>query len=285
MSKISRRGFIKSSVALSALPLVAYADERKDRTDLKFIHVTDSHMDLDVKESVDAIKLMVSFINKKYPEIDFVLFGGDNFNNNIEKGADAVAFKEILSGLHCPFYLVRGNKESSPLDKGYGIDFERYKTLFMQDDALHVEGKDWALQKHGYMILGLDSCVENHNNGRYTKETIAFAKKMLEKKKPTILLNHHPYTNYWGGTEEKDLHKYLLNNTKEVQEALFGYKNLKLTLSGHKHIDSVSKIADVDVIVTRGFIRPLDKNQYPMRYIAFKDQKMQEKLIYTSETS
>jgi Icc protein len=282
MSKISRRGFIKSTVALGTLPLMVHASEKEKQSSLKFIHVTDSHMDLDVKESVDAIKRLVSFINTTYPKIDFVLFGGDNFNNNIEKGADALAFKEILSRLHCPFYLVRGNKESSPLDKGYGIDFKQYKSLFMQDAALHVEGKDWALQKHGYMILGLDSCIENHNNGRYSKETIAFATKMLEKKKPTIILNHHPYTNYWGGVQEKDLHKYLLNNTQEVQKALFGYKNLKLTLSGHKHIDSVSKVLDVDVIVTRGFVRPLDKNQYPMRYIAFEGEKMHEKLIYTT---
>ncbi len=40
--------------------------------------------------------------------------------------------------------------------------------------------------------------------------------KMLRKKMPTIILNHHPYLNYWGEKVPK----------------------LILTLSGHKHIDT-----------------------------------------------
>ena len=281
MKKISRRGFIKGALAMGAYPLVSQATEKKETKKLKFIHITDSHMDLGDEESVNALKLMVTFINKEYKDLDFVLFGGDNFNNNAKGNSDALAFKEITEKLHCPAYSVRGNKESSPkLDKS--IDLDEFKTLFMSDKALKVSGKDWLLEKNGYQILGLDSCIEGANNGLYTKETLQFAKTALETSKPTIMLNHHPYTNYWKGTEEADLHKYVLNNTEETQKLLFAYPNLLMTLSGHKHIDSVSSIQKTKVVVTRGFVRPLDMDMFPMRYVELSNNSISEKLIYTA---
>jgi Icc protein len=280
MSKISRRNFLKSAVAVSAMPLLASAVENKKET-LKFIHVTDSHMDLSDNDSVEAMKLMADFINNNYKDLDFVLFGGDNFNNNAPKDSDALKFKEIADTLHCPYYSVRGNKEAFPKgDKQ--INLSAFKNMFCASKALHVKGKDWLLSTKGYNILGLDSCIENHNNGAYTEQTIAFAQEILEHNKPTVILNHHPYTNYWGSTDTKDIHKYVLNNTQEVQKRLFKYKNLILTLSGHKHIDSVKEIQGTKVITTRGFIRPLDLDMYPMRYVELNGNTIHEKLIYTA---
>ena len=281
MKKISRRGFLKSTLALSAIPLVAKESDKTNHA-LKFIHATDTHMDLQNEESIEAMKLMVSFINKNYKDLDFVLFGGDNFNNNVKGDKDAKLFKEIISKLHCPSYLVRGNKESSPKPDNDAIDLNQFKDMFMQQKDLKVKGQNWIFEKNGYQIVGLDSCIEHQNNGLYTKETIAFAKEALKSNKPTIILNHHPYTNYWGGKEEKDIHKYVLNNSDEVQKEIFDFKNLILTLSGHKHIDSVTKINDTQTIATRGFIKPLDLDQYPMRYVEIDDNKINQKLIYTA---
>jgi len=279
MAKISRRGFFKTAVALGAMPLMANTETVAQT--LKFIHVTDSHMDLADKESVDAMKLMVEFVNSEYKDLDFVLFGGDNFNNNVVGNADALEFKKIIDALHCPSYVVRGNKESHP-NPNDAIKLDEFKELFMSSDKLHVSGKDWRLDIKGYQILGLDSCIEDANNGVYTQETIAFAQKSLQRGKPTLMLNHHPYTNYWNSKDVKDIHKYVLNNTEEVQAKLFSYDNLILTLSGHKHIDSVKELKGTKTIVTRGFVRPLDLDMYPMRYVEIQESKISEKLIYTS---
>ncbi len=279
MPKITRRGFFKTAIALGAIPLVSNADTLKPT--LKFIHITDSHMDLADKESVDAMKLMVKFVNVEYKDLDFVLFGGDNFNNNVVGNADALEFKRIIDTLHCPSYVVRGNKEAHPKPND-AIKLDDFRELFMSDDKLQVKGKDWLLDIKGYQVLGLDSCIENANNGVYTDETINFAKTTLETQKPTIILNHHPYTNYWKGTEKKDIHKYVLNNTAKVQKELFSFDNLILTLSGHKHIDSVKELHGTKTIVTRGFIRALDLDMFPMRYVEVQDSKISEKLIYTS---
>ena len=279
MSNISRRSFFKTAMALGALPILSNANETKET--LKFIHITDSHMDLADRESIDAMKLMVEFVNAEYKGLDFVLFGGDNFNNNVVGNGDALEFKKIIDGLHCPSYVVRGNKESHP-NPNDAIKLDEFKTLFMDKKELVVSGKDWLLNIKGYQLLGLDSCIENANNGVYTEETIAFASKSLDSGKPTLMLNHHPYTNYWNSTDAKDIHKYVLNNTQEVQEKLFSYKNLILTLSGHKHIDSVKELHGTKTVVTRGFVRPLDLDMYPMRYVEITDSKVSEKLIYTS---
>ncbi len=280
MDKLSRRSFFKSAAALSALPFLANAQESEGDT-LRFIHITDSHMDLSDEDSIKAMELMVTHINTHYKTLDFVVFGGDNFNNNVEGNADALAYKKIVDGLHCPTYHVRGNKESHPKPDD-AIHLDEFKSLFMSDKALKVSGKDWLLETKGYAFLGLDSCIEGANNGEYTNETIKFAESALKLGKPTIILNHHPYTNYWKGTDPKDIHKYVLGNTVEVQKHLFNHENLILTLSGHKHIDSVTTINKTQVIVTRGFVRPLDMDMYPMRLVEITNGKISEKLIYTA---
>jgi len=284
MPNKSRRNFFKGAAALAAMPLVASEEKKADNQPetLKLVHITDAHMDLGAPDSIEALKMAVKYLNTHYPDLDCVLFGGDNFNNNMAGDKDALVYKKITEQLHCPVYHVRGNKESSPANDDR-IHLEEFKKLFMENKTLHVEGRDWVVEKKGYLILGLDSTIENANNGRYTKETIAFAKKMLEQGKPTIILNHHPYTNYWCGTEEKDIHKYVLGNAQETIDTLFAYPNLVATLSGHKHIDNIRLINKVKVITTRGFIRPLDLDEYPMRYIELTGNELSEKLIYTVE--
>ena len=277
---MKRRDFLKGSLLATTLPLMS-SEGKKESETLKFIHITDSHFDLNIEDSVDAMILAVKHINKNYKDLDFVLFGGDNFNNNVKGSKDAKDFKAIVDKLNMPSYFVRGNKESFPKPND-SLHLAEFKEMFMSSKDIEVVGKDWVFEKKGYKILGLDSCVENANNGLYTKDTINFAKTQLEKGKPTIILNHHPYTNYWKEKDEKLIHKYVLNNTDEVQKEIFGYQNFILALSGHKHIDFVSHINKTNVIVTRGFIRPLDLDMYPMRYVEITDNKITEKLIYTA---
>ena len=284
MAKISRRNFFKGAAALAAMPLIATEQKIEDKkpNTLKVVHITDAHMDVGAPDSVEALKMAVQYINTHYTDLDCVLFGGDNFNNNMKEDSDALVYKKIVEKLHCPVYHVRGNKESSPANDNR-IHLEEFKKLFMSYKELTVEGKDWAVEINGHVVLGLDSCIENANNGKFSKETLAFAKKMLDLGKPTLMLNHHPYTNYWGGTQKEDLHKYVLGNGKETIKALFDYPNLLVTLSGHKHIDNIKMINKVKTITTRGFIVPLDLDEYPMRYVEISHNEVSEKLIYTTD--
>ncbi len=280
MLERSRRDFIKGTLALGAMPLVLGANTEK-KQGLKFIHITDSHLDLSDQNSIEAMEIMVEFVNENYKDLDFVVFGGDNFNNNVAHDDDAQKFKGIVDELKCPIYSVRGNKESSPaLDDE--IRLSAFQKMFCSASEVKIHGKDWLVEKNGYILLGLDSCIDDANNGRYTEETLTFAEKILDKGKPTIIVDHHPYTNFWNETNEKAIHNYILNNTEEVQKRLFKYKNLILTLSGHKHVDSVKELQGTKMIATRAFIRPLDLDMYPMRYVELDGDKISEKLIYTA---
>jgi len=102
MSTLSRRNFIKSAVVFSAASVLSTSVSAQSANTLKFIHITDSHMDFSDVASVEALELMVSHLNKNYKDLDFVLFGGDNYNNNVDDNKDAVLFKYIVEKLNCP---------------------------------------------------------------------------------------------------------------------------------------------------------------------------------------
>ena len=271
-----RRDFFKLPLLFSAsLPLLA----KDDQPTLRFLHITDSHMDLSMPQTVEWMEHLKDVVNSKFSHIDFVLFGGDNFNNTAPGDSDAKKFKEIIDDMKVPAYCVRGNKESTPKPDPK-IGAKEFKELFFGEDML-VSGGDWMVHKKGYIVLGLDSTIEHSGAGRFKPETIAFAKKILDLGKPTIILDHHPYLNYWGGSDPKDIHKYVLQNAQEVIAQLFTYPNLILTLSGHKHIDNVSKIGHVTAIATRAFKAAQVHNQNPMRYIEITGTQIRHQLITT----
>lgn len=227
--------------------------------------------------------MLVKKINHDFPALDFVLFGGDNFNNNVFGNRDATAFRKIIDELHCPSYAVMGNKESSPKPVGDPLNQRDFAKMFFPSDV-NIAGRDWKLVKGNYTILGLDSTVEQHDNGVYTEKTLSFAENELRThpEHNYILLNHHPYGNFWGGTQKYDIHKYVLNNAYKVKNILFKHDNLKLTLSGHKHLDHVGQKNNVTVIATLGFVVPQDpdnEDDHRFRYVEIVDDVVSEKLI------
>ncbi len=270
MKPITRRSFLKKSLlglagygltsrlpgsfsAIASNGRVASANLKDEY--LNFIHITDTHLDLGKPQTVSWLELFVERVNKDFSHIDFVVFGGDNFNNNVSGKKDAETFKKIADHLKCPWYSVRGNKESSPKPPNDPLNQVEYANMFFSSDV-KISGRDWSLKKGKYTILGIDTTIEHHNNGRFTEDSLDFVEDQLKNNKDRyfILLNHHTYQNFWGGNEQADIHKYVLNNTEEVKKRLFQYPNLRLTLSGHKHLDNVTKEGHITIISTLGFI-------------------------------
>jgi 3',5'-cyclic-AMP phosphodiesterase len=253
---------------------------------LRFIHATDTHLDLGNAKTVKWVEMLVEKINRDFTSIDFVLFGGDNFNNNVNGQDDALRFKSITAKLHCPSYSVRGNKESSPKPATDPLGQRDYAKMFFASD-LHVVGRDWKLTKGPYTVLGIDTTLTQQGNGIYAAESLAFVESEL-KNNPNryhILLNHQPYDNFWGGTDAKDIHKYVLNNAAATKKRLFGHKNLTLTLSGHKHRDDVRRHGHVTTIATLGFVVPQDadtEEDHRFRYVEIVDGVVKERIVSTA---
>ncbi len=282
MKKITRRDFIKKG-ALGIAGCVVTSGFKSgripcstDRNHLKIIHITDSHMDLGRSETVKWVQMFVNRVNSSVPNVDFVLFGGDNFNNNVPEKKDAEKFRTIMNGLYCPWYSVRGNKESSPRPSDDPLNQRDYAEMFYTKD-LEMHGKDWKLQKGNYVILGIDTTVPGHANGFFSKQSLDFVENELKSNPQLsyIILNHQVYHNFWGETDKKRIHKYVLNNVDEVKQRLFSYDNLLMTLSGHIHRDNVSRINGRNVITTLGFIVPQKSdNDHRFRVIELKNGRI-----------
>ena len=111
MKKITRRGFIKSALALGVLPLGLSAGEKtvhetlreqEVEEGLRLIHITDSHMDLANEESIDALMhkseygtLALCSANKPYSlPINFVKVGDALYFHGAKKGRKIDILKE-----------------------------------------------------------------------------------------------------------------------------------------------------------------------------------------------
>ncbi len=286
MESISRRELLKNGVlgltgcSLASSLVGCQSSLPPQSGSLRFIHATDTHLDLGRPETVAWFEMLVDKINREYSSVDLVLFGGDNFNNNVPGNSDALKFINIADGLKCPWFSVRGNKESTPNPKEDSLNQSDFARMFFPSD-LKVSGRDWKLQRGNYTILGLDTTIEHNNNGIYTPETLDFVENELKTNpnRDYILLNHQTYWNFWGGTDKADIHKYVLNNVDQVKKRLFGYPNLKLTLSGHKHLDHVDQSGTVKVISTLGFVVPQDsQNDHRFRFVQIQNGQVTQKV-------
>lgn len=293
MTSTTRRNFLKHGAAalaagaagsrLAGCPSsqAAEGSGRKGET-LRFVHVTDTHLDLGKPQTVEWVEMLVDKINRDFSTAQFVLFGGDNFNNNVPGKDDALRFKRIADRLRMPWYSVRGNKESCPKPEDDALGQRDYAEMFFPSD-LKVLGRDWKLEQGPYTILGIDTTLRQKDNGVFTPQSLSFVENELKShpQRRYVLLNHQTYGNFWGGTAVADIHKYVLGNVEEVKRRLFGYPNLRLTLSGHKHLDHVDRSGSVKVIATLGFVVPQDPNNlddHRFRYVELRDGTMTETL-------
>ncbi len=287
MKSISRRKFLQNGAlglagcALTSSFIGCQSSSTIRNENLKFLHVTDTHLDLGNEKTITWLNMLIKKINNEFSDIDFVLFGGDNFNNNAPNNSDAIKFKKIVDGLKCPWYSVRGNKEANPKSNREQLNQSDYAKMFFNSN-LTILGRDWKLKKGKYTILGLDTTIEQHNNGVFSPETLDFVENELKTNPEQyyILLNHQTYGNFWGSTDKADIHKYVLNNIDEIKKRIFSYPNLKLTLSGHKHLNNVNQFKTVKIISTPGYVVPHNsENDHRFRLIVIKDGNVTQKVV------
>ena len=96
------------------------------------------------------------------------------------------------------------------------------------------------------------------------------------------LVHHHVYDNFWKSNDKKDIHKYVLNNANEVKSRLFKHANLLMALSGHKHLNSVTRENGVAKIATCGFVVPQDPNNlndHRMRHIEIANGVITQRVV------
>ncbi|MCP4253526.1 MAG: hypothetical protein GY775_08960 [Candidatus Scalindua sp.] len=282
-SGLSRRDFVKRGLAVGQAIFIGgvlvgnfagcTASLKKNeearagrKKSIKFAHITDSHVTFSGKngtalkeESFNIFRDVIGQINDM-PDIDFILFGGDNINNTDPDAKDFNEFMNIMSSVKVPYFAQFGNREVSPIPPGIALSKDQYAEK-MKGHGLDVGRYSWSVSPvPGLRILGLDTTIEGHDNGEIPEEELNWIKEQIAKypNDMIITLSHHLLLPTWGNRDiPKWKKKYLLKNYQEVNAILDASPQVKACLMGHHHVSRVQTVNGLHFIASPATV------QYP----------------------
>ena len=192
-SELSRRDFVKRGLAVGQAVFIGgvlvgnfagctTATKKGEvakigrKKSIKFAHITDTHVTFSGKngtalkeESFNIFRDVIDQVNNT-PDIDFILFGGDNINNTDPgtKGFDE--FMSIMSSVKVPYFAQFGNREVSPIPPDIALSKSQYAEK-MKGHGIETGRYSWSVSPvPGLRILGLDTTIEGHDNGEIIKK-------------------------------------------------------------------------------------------------------------------
>jgi Icc protein len=258
-SKISRRDFLKSASALTAvscLPVsmveLAFADQKKNFT---FAYISDAHI-----QHIDGTNFVrnwdrgliraVAETNLLQPKPDFVVFGGDLAQLGMKEELDHGA--EMLSKLNYKTYCVMGEHDYY-LDLGEywsklyglhyyswdhkGVHFITLNSIITYDDWTHER---WPTAKQRMLeMAGLDN--PNGSPFMVGEEQRKWLAKDLEKVKkdtPIVLFSHSPIQKIYKGWN------FWTEDAEDVQALIKPFDDVTVVY-GHVHQVQYNQIDNI----------------------------------------
>ena len=307
---ISRRSFVKYGLGIGKAVFIGgllvgnftgcTTTSKKDnetnvgrKKSIKFAHITDTHVTFSGKngtalkeESFNIFRDVIDQVNNM-PDIDFILFGGDNINNTDPAAKDFKEFMNIMSSVKVPYFAQFGNREVSPIPPGIALSKKQYAEK-MKGHGLDIGNYSWNVSSvPGLRILGLDTTIEGHDNGQITKEELNWIKEEIAKypNDMIITLSHHLLLPTWGNRDiPRWKKKYLLKNYQEVNAILDAAPQVKACLMGHHHVSKVQTFNGLHYIASPATVQyphafrtlTINDNETRLEFHQIRDQRIIE---------
>lgn len=238
----------------------------------KFAHVTDMHLSTTGHNGAalkaESIKILEDVLDQidSMKDLDFVLFGGDNWDNTDKGTPDVDRFMYMVKGLRVPYLIQLGNREASPMPPSDPTNKEDF-VRFFQEHGFNNGTFWWDVEIiPGVVVIGLDSSIKGHNDGAIPEEEIQWLQKRLKEYKEQfiIVLTHHLFLPTWAPKEIPLWNKsYLIANSLQVRPILEANTEVKLVLTGHHHVTKIDIINGLPYIASPATV------QYPHAFRIF----------------
>ena len=225
--------------------------------DLTFIQITDSHFSItkeeytqrEVENSKTVLEKTIQDINS-IPNIDFVVFTGDNIDTANEKSLKE--FLSIANKLNVSYYVVIGNHE---VFKSQNLNKKEYmKIVSKHSKNCKTKNANYEFKKDGIVFLVVDGAKEVIPGpaGYYKKETLKWLDKKLTeyKKDKVVILQHFPIVEpYYNRT-------HTTYNVEDYKNIIKKHSNIIAIFSGHYHANAEKMVDGIYHVSTPALIEP-----------------------------
>lgn len=192
---------------------------------VKFLQVTDVHMK---QNNAHNLEDFVKDVNKKYDDLDFVIFTGDNIDQANVK--DLETFLSIIKKLKFKQYVVVGNHD---VFKNKNLDKKLY--MKMVQDTLgkyHSDKTNYIFKDKGVVFIVMDGVKEviPGPGGYYREEELNWLDKNLTKYKndKVVIVQHFPLLD--GKAPRNEAYR-----KEDYLEMLKKHDNVLAIVCGHYH--------------------------------------------------
>lgn len=233
----------KIKILLGILVLAFLCFTPVNAENLKFIQVTDVHL---TQNNKGYLEELVSDLNKKYSDLDFVIFTGDNIDNaNVE---DLKTFLSIIKELKFKKYVIMGNHD---VFKSHGLDKKLYMSLVKKElGSYHSNKPNYVFKDKDVVFITMDGVKEviPGPNGYYREEELNWLDKQLDKYKnnKVVIVQHFPLI-----VTDSKMHK--LYRRDDYMEMLKNHNNVIGIISGHYHKNIEENLNGIYNIATMKF--------------------------------
>lgn len=205
---------------------------------LKFVQITDAHVSLDgenyrnrdISSSLRILDNAVKSINAM-PDIDFVVFSGDNIDSANQESLHA--FCQVVSRLNMPYFVGIGNHDVAVYQH---LDKKRYLDIVRLYNKNQKSNKPsyYFRPNNDFIVIVVDGANEviPGPHGYYRDETLKWLDKVLTANddKKAIIVQHFPII------PPKVNKSHVTVDPEKYAKILSAHKNVVAVLSGHYHV-------------------------------------------------